>query len=107
MARPGTNPRCAGKAGSSTRRPSRKIETAHDRARGSFCRVHHVPRAYDVPAAVRIFLDLRNDLVDLIDRPSFGRPPITPLRAINASQISFLIRPLVPDRDAMFIEILD
>ena len=33
--------------------------------------------------------------------------PIAPLRAINAAEISFFVRPLIPNRDAVFVEIFD
>ena len=50
---------------------------------------------------------LRDQIVDLIDAHAVFSAPIPPLRAVNTAEISFFIRPLVPNRDAVFVEIFD
>src|SRR5262249_27697608 len=45
--------------------------------------------------------------VDLIDADAVPSAPIPPLRAVNAAEISFFVRPLVPNRHAMFVEKFD
>ena len=66
-----------------------------------------IPRSDDVSPAVGIFFDLRDDLVNLVDRAAVGGAPVAPLRAINAAQIAVLVRPFIPDRHATFVEIFD
>ena len=40
-------------------------------------------------------------------RAAVGRAPVAPLRAVDAAQVAVLVRPLVPDRHAVFVEIFD
>src|SRR5207244_2079768 len=49
----------------------------------------------------------RDDVVDLIDSDAVRAVPIAPLRAVDAAEISFFVRPLVPNGDAVFVEIFD
>jgi hypothetical protein len=73
-------------------------------------RQHHlsdfawIPRVDDVSPAVRIFFDLCDDIFNLINRTAIRSFPITPLRAVNAAQISVRVRPFVPDRHAVVVE---
>src|SRR5205085_748370 len=46
-------------------------------------------------------------MVDLIDPDAILTAPITPLRAVNATEISFFVGPLVPDRHAVFVVIFE
>jgi hypothetical protein len=66
-----------------------------------------IPRADDVPPAVGIFFDLRDRVVNLVERTAVGGAPVRPLRAIDAAQISVRVRPFVPDRHAVIIEPFD
>jgi len=66
-----------------------------------------VPCGDDVPPAVGILFDLRDDLVNLIDVAAVGGAPVRPLRSINAAQIAVGIRPFVPDGHAMVVEPFD
>jgi hypothetical protein len=63
-----------------------------------------VPCGDDVPAAVGICFDLRDDLVNLVDAAVIGGAPIRPLRTINAAQIAVGVRPFVPDGHAIRVE---
>src|ERR1700736_505781 len=62
-----------------------------------------VPRAHYQTAAIRIFFDLCDDVVDLIDSDTVLAATIPPLCAVNATEISFFISPFVPDRYAVFV----
>ena len=66
-----------------------------------------IPRADDESAAVGIFFDLRDDVLDLVDAASISGAPVAPLRAIDATEIAVRIRPFVPDRHAVVREIFD
>ena len=66
----------------------------------------NVPRTDDVPPAVGIFFDLRDDLVNLVDRAAVGGAPVAPLRAIDAAQITIAVGQFIPDRHAVLVEIL-
>ena len=69
--------------------------------------VGHVPGADDVPPRVGIRPDPLDELRDLVDLPPVGRRPRTPLVAVDRTEIPALIRPLVPDRDSVVVEVLD
>ena len=66
-----------------------------------------IPRGDNVPPAVRILFDLLDDLVNLVDGAAIGSSPIAPLRAVDAAQVAVLVRPFIPNRHAVFIEIFD
>ena len=66
-----------------------------------------IPRRDDVPPAVGILFDLFDEPVDLVDRAAVRGPPIAPLRAIDAAQVAVLVRPLVPDRHAMLVQVFE
>ena len=66
-----------------------------------------IPRSDNVPPAVRIFFDLRDDCVNLIDAATVGGAPVRPLRAVNASQAAILVRPFVPDGHAVVVKVFD
>ena len=66
-----------------------------------------VPRADDEPARIGIFFDLRDDVVNLVDAASVGGAPVAPLRAIDAAKIAVPVRPFVPDRHLVFLQIAD
>ena len=66
-----------------------------------------IPGADDVAAAVGILFQILHDACDLIDFASFRRPPPAPLRSVDRAEIAVLIRPLIPDGDAVLLEIAD
>src|SRR4051812_20925889 len=66
-----------------------------------------VPGRNDMAAAFGVPFDLRNPLIDLVDRSSIRCAPIAPLRAVNAAQIAVRIGPLIPNRDTMILQIFD
>ena len=51
--------------------------------------------------------NLLDELTDLIDLPSIGGRPGTPLITVNRAQIAFVVGPFIPDADAMFVEVSD
>src|SRR5712691_1593363 len=66
--------------------------------------LRRIPRAYDQPPALRIFLDLLDDVVDLIYARAVWAAPVHPLRAVDAAEIAVLVRPLIPDRDSVLAQ---
>ena len=66
-----------------------------------------VPRGHDQAPAVRIFQDLTDELLQLIDRAAVGSPPVTPLSPIDPAQVPICVGPFVPDGYTMFVEVTD
>ena len=64
-----------------------------------------VPCAHDEAPARGIFFDLIDDAVNLIDDGAIGAVPVGPLRAVDAAEISFFVGPLIPNRDAVFVQV--
>src|SRR5207237_10149643 len=58
-------------------------------------------------AAVRILFDLRDHLVDLVDRPLVFGAPGAPLGSINSTEIAVRVRPFIPNRHAVLVEVLN
>lgn len=67
----------------------------------------YVPCRHDQSPRIRIFLDLLDDACDLVIRLPVRPLPTPPLRTVDRTQIAILIRPLVPDRDAVVLQILN
>ena len=67
----------------------------------------NIPGADDEPPAVRILFNLLDDLIDLVDAAAIDRAPITPLRAIDATEIAIGIGPFIPNSHAVLIQIFD
>ena len=82
-----------------------------------------VPRAYDEPARGRVRLDLGGHVADLIDTAAPGRGGLTvvsgqsssggggrpgaPLPAVDGAEVAVFIGPLIPDGDAVLLEVGD
>ena len=66
-----------------------------------------IPSADDVSAAVGIVSQILDDARDLVDFRTFGGAPPPPLCAIDGAQVAVCISPLVPDGDAVLLEIAD
>src|SRR5262245_39638548 len=58
-------------------------------------------------ARVRFSFYLIDNLGDLIDVPPIRSRPASPLRAIYRTQFPVFVRPFVPDRDLIVVEILN
>ena len=69
--------------------------------------VGHVPGRHDHAARVRIVPDLVHDLRDLVDVLAGRRRPAAPLVAVDGAEVAVRVRPLVPDRDAVFLQVRD
>ena len=66
-----------------------------------------IPSSDDVAAAVGLFLDLVDDLLDLVDTSAISCPPLAPLCTIDGTQLPFLVCPLIPYTDCVFLEVAD
>ena len=67
----------------------------------------HVPRRDDDSSTVRIGFDALDGLLNLVDDSAVFRLPPTPLLAVHGPQVAVFIRPLVPDANAVFLQVLD
>ena len=70
------------------------------------CHIRHVgrvPGRDDHPAAVGIGLDRLDNFRNLVDRVPVRRRPRAPLAAINRTEITIFIGPIIPDRDAVLL----
>lgn len=68
--------------------------------------IANIPGGDDHPAAVGIGADGLHHLADLIDGLAIGSGPTAPLMAIHRAQVPVFIRPLIPDPDAMVLQVL-
>ena len=66
-----------------------------------------VPGRNDVAPGVRVAADAVHDARDLIDRSAVRGRPAPPLRAVDRTQLSVLVGPLVPDGHAVGVEVAD
>ncbi len=64
-----------------------------------------IPSRHDQPPRVRIALDHLDQLRNLIDRLPVLRRPGPPLRAVDRPEVAALVRPLVPNLDAVVLQI--
>ena len=67
----------------------------------------HVPGRDDDSSTVRIGFDALDGLLNLVDDSAVFRHPPTPLLAVHGPQIAVFICPLVPDANAVFLQVLD
>ena len=67
----------------------------------------HIPRRDDDPSTVGVGFDGLNGLSNLINDSAILGFPTTPLLAIDRSQVSVFIGPLVPNADTVFLKVLD
>ena len=65
----------------------------------------HVPRGDDDAARIRVVFDLLDGDLDLVDHAAIHSFPRAPLLAIHRAEVAVLIRPLVPDADAVLFQI--
>ncbi len=69
--------------------------------------IGRIPGRDDEAARIRIAADGGHHVGDLIDHAAVGRRPGAPLPAVDRSELAGRIRPLVPNGDAMLVEIFD
>ena len=67
--------------------------------------VRRVPSRHDRAARIWIALQQRNNICDLIDDAAVRRLPAPPLLAIHGTEITARIGPLIPDLDAVILQI--
>ena len=77
------------------------------RGQGHLVDLAGIPSADDVAAAVRILLEIGDDARDLIDLTPLGGAPLAPLGAVDRAEVAVCTGPLVPDGDAILLEIAD
>ena len=63
-----------------------------------------IPGADDEPATVGVLANLRDDLIDLMNRAPISPAPVGPLGPVHATQVSVCIGPLVPDAHPMLLQ---
>ncbi len=63
-----------------------------------------VPRAHEDAAGVRVVAQQVDGARDLVDVPAVGRRPGPPLASVHRAEFALPVRPLVPDRYALFLE---
>ena len=66
-----------------------------------------VPGRDDQAARIGVLLDLRDDFGNLVHRAPVRRGPRAPLLAVHRAEVALLVRPFVPDRHAVFLEVAD
>ena len=64
-----------------------------------------IPSGYHQAATIGIFFDVLDHAGDLVDGNPIRSAPVAPLRTIDATEVPFLIRPLIPNRDFVFLEL--
>ena len=60
-----------------------------------------------MPARVGIVLDGVDEIGNLVDASPVEGRPRAPLITVNRAEITVFVGPIVPDRDVMFVEVLD
>lgn len=65
----------------------------------------HIPRIDNHPARVGGRLNLLDHLADLINHPTIRRVPGPPLCPVHGAKFTIFVRPLVPDADAVFLQV--
>ena len=65
----------------------------------------HVPGRDDDAARIGIVFDLLHRDLDLVDHAAIDGFPRAPLLAVHRAKIAVLVRPFVPDTDAVFLQI--
>lgn len=84
-----------------------KLKQQMTRRQCHFRKIGDVPRADDQTTRVRVRLDLLNDLCDLIVDCAIRTFPSPPLLAVDRPEVALWIRPFVPDRHLIVMEISD
>ena len=66
-----------------------------------------VPRADNQAARVRVGLYIMEQVFHLVCGRAVGVEPRAPLLAVDGTELAVFVRPLVPDRDLILLEILN
>ena len=98
---------CVGKAGNSVRRPGRKTETSCGTAAAPSPRFPPTFQALTIKRRLSGFVLICVRTVSIWFIVAVGGPPIAPLRAVNATEVSIRVRPFIPDRNAVLAQIAD
>lgn len=84
-----------------------KLKQHMARRQRHFRQIDDIPRAYDEPARIGIPFDFLENLRELIDNGAVGRRPRPPLLTVDRPEFALLVRPFVPNRYAVIVQILD
>jgi hypothetical protein len=72
---------------------------------GHLFKLARIPCANYVPTAVRVFSYGTDYFFDLIHGTSVGFSPIRPLGSVHSTEVTFVIRPFVPNADLVFMKV--
>src|SRR6266568_4075234 len=84
-----------------------ELEQAMARRQRHLLDLGRIPGGDDETPGIRVLANGFHDVADLVDGARVGRGPRAPLLAVNRSELAALVRPFVPDRDAVLLEVLD
>ena len=84
-----------------------KLEQAVARRQGHLINETRIPRGNDVASGIRVGLDLLHQLGNLVGVGAVGVGPAAPLVAVHRSEVAVFVGPLVPNADAVVLEVLD
>ena len=84
-----------------------KLEQTVTRRQRHLLDIGRVPGRDNEAARVGIAANGGDDACDLIDDAAISCRPRTPLPAIDGAELARFVRPLVPNRNAMLVEIFD
>ncbi len=83
----------------------KKLKKGMTGGKGHLVQLSDVPCGNKMAAALGVLPDGAYDLVDLVDAGSVSLPPLGPLGTVNAAEIAGCIRPLIPDRDPVVVQV--
>jgi hypothetical protein len=69
--------------------------------------VTRIPGGDQVAARIGVVLQAVNELRDLVDFASLRSLPVTPLLAIDGTEITVPVGPFIPDADAVLLQVAD
>jgi hypothetical protein len=81
-----------------------KLEKSVAGGEGHLLDFADVPCADDEAAAIGVFADLGDYLVDLVDGTAIGGVPSAPLGAVYGAEVALGVRPFVPDGDSVLLK---
>ena len=84
-----------------------ELEERVARGQGHVLEFGDVPGRDDVPARVRVGLQVLDEFGDLVDVAAVGRGPGTPLDPVNGTEFAVGVGPFVPDGDALVLHPFD
>ena len=84
-----------------------ELKQAMARRQGHLVDFGHIPCTHQVAARIGIVLEAVDQILDLVDVPAIGGRPAAPLVAVNRTQVTVLVGPLVPDGHLVVVQVLD